>query len=143
MTSGLTRIGWLPTDPSLDLVELGNACQHLGGERRLVGGVEFVERPPGMGPTERQPERGILACFDQVAEPGIAINLQRAFERRQVLGRMRTSAVLGVDVGGRRMSGSDPRTIIDSIAPEPPGLGLSPAGIEHRQCRLIGEQLVR
>jgi len=28
-------------------------------------------------------------------------------------------------------------------APEAPGPGLSPAGFEHRQCRLIGEHLVR
>ena len=41
------------------------------------------------------------------------------------------------------MSGSGPRPIIDRVAPEPPGLGLAPAGIEHRQRRLIGEHLVR
>jgi dihydrofolate reductase len=37
------------------------------------------------------------------------------------------------DVGGRRMSGSRPRPVIDRVAPQPPGLGLSPAGLEHRQ----------
>jgi hypothetical protein len=92
---------------------------------------------------ECQPERGILARFDKLAESSIAIDLQRAAECRQVLGRMLASAVLGVDVGCRRMSGSGPRPIIDRIAPQTPGLGLASAGIEHRQGRLIGEQLVR
>jgi hypothetical protein len=33
LTNGLTHIGWLAADVSLDLIELGDACQHLGGER--------------------------------------------------------------------------------------------------------------
>jgi hypothetical protein len=55
----------------------------------------------------------------------------------------RSDARLGVDVGCRRMRGPGPRPVIDSIAPQPPGLGLTPAGIEHRQRGLIGEHLVR
>jgi hypothetical protein len=33
LTNGLTQIGRLAADVSLDLVELGDARQHLGGER--------------------------------------------------------------------------------------------------------------
>jgi hypothetical protein len=41
------------------------------------------------------------------------------------------------------MSASDPRPIIDRITPQTPRLGFASARIEHRQGRLIGEQLVR
>ena len=56
---------------------------------------------------------------------------------------MLAPAILGVDIGGRRMRGSGPRPVIDRVAPEPPGLGLASAGLEHRQRRLVGEHLVR
>jgi hypothetical protein len=143
LTNALTHIRRLAADPGLDLVEFGNACQYLGRERRVGGGVEFVERPPRVRPTECQLDRGILARLDQAAEPGIAIHLQCASECRQVRGRMLAPAILGVDVGCCRMRGAGPGAIIDRVAPQPPGLGLSPAGIEHRQCCLIGEHLVR
>ena len=90
-----------------------------------------------MSPTERQLDRGILARFDQVAEPGIAIHLQGAPERSQVCDRVFTPAVLGVDIGRYRMRWTSPRSIVDRIAPEPSGLGPASTGLEHRQRCLI------
>ena len=33
LTNRLAYIRWLTADPAFDLVELADACQHLGGER--------------------------------------------------------------------------------------------------------------
>ena len=96
-----------------------------------------------MSPTESQLDRRILARFDQVAEPGIAIHLQGAAERSQVRDRVLAPAILGVDVGRCRMSWTSPRSIVDCIAPQPSGLGLAPTGIKHRQRCLVSERLVR
>jgi hypothetical protein len=49
-------------------------------------------------------------------------------------------AILGIDVGGNRMTGPGPRAVIDRIAPKPPGLGPTSAGINYRQCGVVGEQ---
>jgi hypothetical protein len=96
-----------------------------------------------MHPTERQLDRPIRARFDQLPIPGIAIDLQDALECRQMRDRVFTMATIAVDIGHGRMRGSGPRPVVHRVAPELPGLGFSPAGIEHRQCRLVGEYLVR
>jgi hypothetical protein len=75
-----------------------------------------------MGPTERQLDRAIRAHVGQFAETGITVDLQSAFEYRQMVGRMRTVAILGIDVSSCRMAGSGPRPIVHRIAPETPGL---------------------
>jgi hypothetical protein len=94
-------------------------------------------------PAECQLDRPILARFDQLAVPSIAIDLQDAPECRQVRDRVLTIATIAVDIGRCRMRGTGPRSIVHRVAPELAGLGFSPAGIEHRQCRLIGEHFVR
>ena len=143
LTNGFAQIGRLATDVAFDFVELGDACQHFSRERRLGRSIELVERPPRVGPAESQLDRGILARFDQVAEPGIAVHLQGAPECSQVGGRVLTPAIFGVHIGCCRVSGTAPRPIVDCIAPKPPGLGLPPAGLQHRQRGLVGEHLVR
>jgi hypothetical protein len=40
-------------------IELANPRQHFSRQWRLGGHVEFVEVAPHMGPTERQPHRGV------------------------------------------------------------------------------------
>ena len=89
LTNGLTHVGWLPANSGLDLIEPGDACQNLGRERRLGGGIERVERPSRVGPrTPAGWPRRILSCFDQAAEPGIAIHLQGAPKCVQMRGWM-------------------------------------------------------
>ena len=56
--------------------------------------------------------------------------------------RVLALAILGVDVGRGLMCGSAPGPIVDGIAPEPSSFGPAAAGIQHRQRRLIGENLV-
>jgi hypothetical protein len=143
LTSSPTQIGRLAADAGLDVVELADARQHRGGERRLGRGVELIERSARMRPAECQPDRGILAGLDQTAEPGIAVDLQDASECRQVRGRVLAPTILGIDIGRRRMRRSGPGPIIDGVAAEPPGLGPATAGLEHRQGRLVGKHLVR
>jgi site-specific DNA recombinase len=94
----------------------------------------------GVRPAERQWYRSVRAVPGQPLEPGIAIDLQHAAERGQMLGRMHTLAILGVDIGGDRMTGTAPRPVIDRVAPQPPGFGSAASGIEHRQRGIVGEQ---
>src|SRR5579863_8787490 len=84
---------------SLDCIELADARQHLGGERRLRRVVELIEGPPHVRPTERQLYRVVSPISSQPLEPGIAIDLQQALEFGQVSGGTRALAVLGIDMG--------------------------------------------
>jgi hypothetical protein len=136
-----SMLAGMAPDLSLDRVELADAHQHLGGQWRGGGGKELVERPPHVGPAERQPHRAVGAIPGQPLEPGIAIDLEHAAEVGQVSGGTRTLAVLGIHVGCRRARWSTPRTIIDGVAPQPSCLGPTAAGIEHRQRGVVGEQL--
>ena len=134
-------VGGMTADFGLDRVEFADAFQHLGGERRLGGGVKVVEFSSCMSPTKCQRYGRVRANPGQPLESGIAIDLKHAAERSQVRGRVRALAVLGVDVGGDRMTGAAPRPVIDRVAPQPSRLGPAAAGIEHRQRGVVGEQL--
>ncbi len=52
-------------------------------------------------------------------------------------------AVGAVKVDGGRRIRPVPRAVVPRIDPEPPGLGSPAAGIEHRNGRVVGEQLGR
>src|SRR5271167_2366576 len=116
-------VGGMAADLGFDLIEIANALQHLGCERRLGGGVKVVELPPHMSPAKCQRYRSVRTRPGQPLEPGITIDLKYAAEPGQMLGRMRALAVLGVDIGGDRMAGAAPRPVIDRIAPQPSRLG--------------------
>ena len=51
LTDGVAMLGSMTADLRLDLVELADSRERFGGERRLGGDVEFVERPSCVGPT--------------------------------------------------------------------------------------------
>src|ERR1700712_1893320 len=87
-------LGGVPADFRLNGVEFTDLRQHRGGERRLRGGPEFVERASHVGPAERQRDRTVRATRSQTLEPVIAIDLQRAAERGQVSRRAAALAVL-------------------------------------------------
>ena len=88
-------VGHVDMPPSLQWSEqheqigIGSRC----GTRRMVARV---------GPAESQLDRGILARFDQVAEPGIAVHLESAPESVQAGGRVLTPA-LSLDTIGSRL----------------------------------------
>jgi hypothetical protein len=138
-----TFVSGLAADVSLDRVERGDASQRLGGELRPGGLMNVVKFPPRMGPAKSQPWPVIRCHADQATEAGIAIDLEQSTEALQVAGRVLTFAILTIDIGSRWMAWPTPRPIVDRIAPQPPGLGASPSGVQHRQRRVIGEHLGR
>ena len=57
--------------------------------------------------------------------------------------RMLAFAILAVDIGGGRMTGSAPWPVVHRVAPQPPGLGATAARIEYGQRCVVGEHLGR
>jgi hypothetical protein len=58
-------------------------------------------------------------------------------------GRAHDAVILGIHIRRGRMAFAAPGPIIDRVAPQASRLGPAAAGIEHRQCRIGGKQLVR
>jgi hypothetical protein len=52
-------------------------------------------------------------------------------------------AILGIDVGHGRRARPAPGAIIDGVGPQASGLGPAAARVEHRQRRVVGEELGR
>ena len=136
-------VGGLATDLGFDSVEFADLCQHPGGKRRFVGNPEIVETAPHVRPAERQRHRAVRAIHGKPLEPVITVDLKHAAEPGQVPGGAAAFAVLGIDIGGNRVSGSGPRPVVNRVAPDPSGLGPAAARIEHRQGGIIGKQLGR
>lgn len=53
------------------------------------------------------------------------------------------TAIGAVEVDGSRRIGAGPRPIVPGIDPQPTGPGPTPSRIEHRDRRVVGEQLLR
>ena len=92
-----------------------------------------------MRPAEGEPDLARRPVRQQALEAAIAVHLQHALELGQVGGRVLALAVLGVEVDHRRRGAAVPGPVVDRIAPQAPGLGPAPAGVEHRQRRVVGE----
>src|SRR4051794_35281648 len=73
-------------------------------------------------------------------EPFVAIGLQQAAETLQMRLGVVGLAILTLGIGHGRIAGSLPESGISRVAPEPAGLGPSPAWVEHRQTRVVREQ---
>src|SRR3954454_4804087 len=99
----------------------------------------FGLRSDGMRPAEGEPDLAGWSVLEQTLEARVAVDLQDAPEPGQVGGRTFPLAVLGVEVDHRRRGAAVPGPVVDRVAPQPPGLGPTPAGVEHRQRRVIGE----
>ena len=143
LTDGAALIGGLTADIGFDRIQLGDLPQGLLGKRRFRRDMDVVELAPRVCPTERQLQPAIRRCLHQTAEPGIAVDLKQSAEAFQMAGRMLRLAVLAVDIGGNRVTGSLPRPVVDRVAPEPSGLGAAIAGIEHGQCRVVSKHFGR
>jgi hypothetical protein len=76
-------------------------------------------------------------------EPGIPVDLEDAAESVQMSRRPLRLAVRAVEVDGRRRVRSGPGAIVARIDPQPARPRLAAAGIEHRDRRIVGEQLIR
>src|SRR3954464_10100523 len=99
----------------------------------------FGLRSDGVRPAEGEPDLPGRTVREQALEPAVAVHLQDAPEPGQVGRRVLALAVLGVEVDHRRRGAPAPGPVVDRVAPQPPGLGPAPAGFEHRQARVIGE----
>ena len=137
----LSVVGGVTADVGLDRIELADARQHLGGKRRFRGDIEVVEGPPHVGPAEGKAYRIASAISGQPLEPGISVDLENAVEPGQVSGGTGALAVLGIHVGCRGVRRAAPGPVIDRVAPKASCLGPAATGIEHRQRRVVGEQL--
>src|SRR5215208_5483652 len=126
-------------DLGLDRVELPDPAQGLFRQRRAGGLMDLVKASPAMRPAESEPDLTRRPVLQQALEAGIAVHLQHALELGQVGGRVLALAVLGVEEDHRRRGAAVPGPVVDGVAPQPPGLGPAPAGVEHRQRRVIGE----
>jgi hypothetical protein len=127
----------LATQIDFDRVKVRDATQRLFRQRCLRGGLNVEELPPRVRPAQRVRHVGVRS--DEANEPGVTVGLQQTPEAFQMLRRMRALAIVAVDVGHNRMTGSVPAPVVDGIAPEPSGLRPASPRVEHRQGRVIGE----
>jgi hypothetical protein len=97
----------------------------------------------GAGNIPAYSARGQLdAVGAQSFEAGITVDLNHAFEPRQVNSRTLGPTIGAVEVNNRRRIRSTPGSVIAGVDPKPTSLGAAAAGIEHRDRRIVGEQLV-
>jgi site-specific DNA recombinase len=122
-----------------DSLEIQHVIPLPGHPPAITSPAKVGLRSDGVGPAERQLQTAIRRCLHQTAEPGVTVDLKQSAEALQMAGRMRRLAVLAVDIGGDRVTGSLPRAVVDRVAPEPSGFGAAVAGIEHGQGRVVGK----
>src|SRR4051812_47569866 len=115
----------------------GDPPEHLAGDRRLAGLMDFEELPPAMRPTEGEGDgphiiRDGILFAGQPLEAAPAVDLQYAGVVGQHLAGAVPDPVLGVDVGHRRRQVALPGAVIPGDAPEIASPGPALAGCQHR-----------
>jgi len=98
---------------------------------------------PRVAPADGALDAGVRGISDQPAKPRVAIDLEKTTEPFQVSGGVLALPVFAVNTSGGGVTDTTPGPIVDRVAPQPAGLRLSLARIEHRQRRVIGEHLGR
>ena len=122
----------------LDLIELTDTFQQIGGERGRLARVDVEDLAPKMRPA------GDLSDAVGVVElviAGIAIGLEIAGEAGQLALGMRAGAVGGELIPDQRWGHGPRAPIIDRIGPEPAGCRLAATRIEHGDRRIVGVDL--
>jgi len=99
--------------------------------------IEFASR---VRPTGGQHD--VAACGEPF-ESGIAVDLEYATESFEMRGWALCLAIRAVEVDRRRRIRAHPWAIIARIDPQSTCLGAAAAGIEHRNRRVVGEDLAR
>ena len=140
---GEALVGRAAADLRLDGVEPADLLQGLEGDRRLGRLVAVVEVASAVRPAEGEPHRAAGPVAREALEAAVAVDLQDAGEAGQMRRRSLALAILGIDIGHRRRCGPLPGSVIDRIGPQPAGLGPAAPRIEHRQRRVVGEDLGR
>jgi len=122
-----------------DGIDCRDPLQRLLGDGGAVRLGNLVEFPPRMRPAGRQDHAALVS---ELLEPGIAVDLKDALEGVEMCLRPDRPAVGLVDVEGCRRIGARPAPLVAGVDPQPAGLGAPAPGIEHRQRRVVGEQLI-
>jgi hypothetical protein len=82
-----------------------------------------------------------VATDGQPFKAGVTVHLQNAMESFQMSGRPLALAVGTVEVDGGRRIGPVPASLLARIDPEAARLGPPSTGIEHRNRRIVREDL--
>src|SRR3954447_13063413 len=110
--------------------------------------MDLKELPTAVRPAEGQGDGAGIALESvllagQPLEAAPAVDLQHAGVVGQHLAGAVPDPVLGVDIGHRRRQVAPPGAVVPGKAPEITGAGFARAGRQHRQARVVAEQLGR
>ena len=120
-------------------IEFGDLAQRLGRDRRVCCLRDLVELAPCMAPTCGEHD---VALARQGFEAGIAVDMEHALEVLQMGSWTLSSAVWREHKDCRRRLRPTPAALLAGINPETSGLRSSATGIEHRDRRVVGKQMV-
>ena len=123
----------------LDGIEGSNAAQGFVRQRSVLRLRHFEELAPRVRPTGSEHD---VALGRQPLEPGIAIDVKHALEPREVRLRPFSLAVWSVDKDSSRRIRPAPASLLAGIDPQPPRLRATAPRIEHRNRRVVGEQII-
>src|SRR3546814_2514138 len=120
----------------LDLIELTDTLQQIGGERGRLGRMNVEYLAPEMRPASNL---GDTVGVVELVIAGIAIGLQIAGETGQLPLGMCTGPIGGELVPDQRRRGGAAAAIVDGVSPEPASRRLATSRIEHGDRRKIGQ----
>ena len=139
---GETPVRRAAADIGLDGIEFSDPAHTLGCDLRAAAVMDLTHFSPAMRPTVRklQWRAAPAARTGQPIVAGITVDLQDAVEAvEEALGIVAAApGRIEVDHAGR--IGAAPGTVIPGQGPQPAGLRLAAARIEHRRPRLIHEE---
>ena len=135
--------GGLTANVRFNRIECRDAPKCFLSQRGLGRDLDLVELSPRVGPAEGELNAGVRGVPDHAAKPRVAIDLEQTAEPFQVSGGVLTLPIFAVNISGRRVTWAAPGPVVNRVAPQPPGLRLSSARIEHRQRRIVGEHFGR
>jgi hypothetical protein len=121
-------------------IEFADPAQCLGCHGRAGRLGDLVELAPCMRPACGEND---ISITGQPLESRVTINMQDAFEVREMRHRSLRFPVRREQIDRRRWRGAAPWSLLAGIDPQPPRLGSSTARIEHRDRRVVSEQMVR
>jgi hypothetical protein len=125
---------------SFDGIKFADTVQRLYRHRRVRGLRHVVELASRVAPACGEHD---IAFISQRLQPGIAVDMKNAAEALQMRGRTFSFAVRRIQIDRSRRVGSAPCSLLAGVHPKPSRLGAPSTWIEHRNGRVIGEQMVR
>src|SRR5690606_11034351 len=133
----------LTADLLLDVVKLTDAVKRPVGDWRVGRNMDVVELAAQLRPLRRVLDYILPVGFiEEPIEARVRVHLHYAAEGLEVLRRLLALAIRRVREPrrGRRLVRGRP--IIAHVYPQPPLLRRAPAGIEHRNRRVVRMQLI-